>query len=44
VPFALRNPLRGLHETLSAIGVLLEVHLSLLGTGARPDRARAAVV
>src|SRR5262249_35759708 len=40
VPFALGNTLRGLHETLGAIRVLHEVHLSLLGTGARPNRAR----
>src|SRR5262249_17513616 len=40
VPVALRNSLRRLHEAFGAISVLLEVHASLLGTGARPKRAR----
>ena len=32
----LGNALRGLHEALGAIGVLLKVHASLLGTGCSP--------
>src|SRR5262245_12990377 len=32
--------LRRLDETLGAVGILIEIHPSLLGTGAHPNRAR----
>ena len=40
VALAQSQALRGLHETLGAVGIFLEVHISLLGTGARPSWAR----
>ena len=43
VALAQRQALRRLHETLGAVGILLEIHASLLGTAARPSQARAAV-
>ena len=43
VPLALGDALRSLHESLRAIGVLLKVHVSLLGTEARPIGHGAAV-
>jgi hypothetical protein len=36
VALAQSQALRGLHETLRAVGKFLDVHASLLGTAARP--------
>ena len=43
VALAQSQALRRLHEALRAVGIFLEIHASLLGTAARPNRARAAV-
>ena len=40
VTFPQSQALRSLHESLRAVGILVEIHLSLLGTATRPVEAR----